>query len=129
MRRPLSERARRLLSDRNFAVFASLSPDGWPHVTPVWVDISEDGMVLVNTSKGRVKERNVRRDSRVAICVMNSSNPYEYVSIKGEVSSLIEGRQAAAHIDALSRKYTGEPWRARPHETRVMIKVRPLSEY
>src|SRR6516164_1313687 len=67
-----------------FANLAMLMPDGSPQVTPVWCDY-KDGLVRVNTAKGRVKARNLKKDARVALAVADPDNPYRYVQIRGRV--------------------------------------------
>lgn len=115
----------RLLQEPNIAHLATLMPDGSPQVTPVWVDF--DGVyVLVNTAEGRQKERNVRRDARVAVEVMRQDNPYYWAAIRGRVVDLVhEG--ADEHIDRLARKYLGrDRYPARdPNERRIVLKIEP----
>lgn len=82
---------------------ATTMPDGSPHVTPVWVDHDDREYVLVNTARGRQKERNVERDPRVGISVTDPENPYRYVAVRGEATLTEEG--AVDHIDALARQY------------------------
>ena len=67
-----------LLLGKNFASFATLMKDGSPHVTPTWVDYDGD-MILINIVAGRIKEKNVNLDKRVALSVYDSSNPYNMV--------------------------------------------------
>ncbi len=108
-----------------FGNLATLMPDGSPQVTPVWVDF--DGQqVLVNSARGRQKDRNVRRDSRVAVAIQDPENPYRYLEIRGRVSEITESG-ADAHIDSLAKKYLGKdkyPFRA-PGEVRVIFKILP----
>jgi PPOX class probable F420-dependent enzyme len=115
----------RLIDGKNFAFLATIMPDGAPHVAPVWID-REGDTILVNTAMGRVKQRNVSRESRVALSVADQNNMYDKVVIRGRVTSqTLEG--ADAHIDKLAKKYIGKdkyPWRA-PGEKRVMIKIEP----
>lgn len=121
---PLPEEARKLLEDPNLASFVTLMPDGSPHVTPVWVD-TDGEHVIINTAEGRQKPRNLRRDPRVAVCVINRENGYNYVQIRGRVVEMThEG--AWEHINALARKYMGpDASYPRADETRVIIKVLP----
>jgi PPOX class probable F420-dependent enzyme len=117
---------RELLTRPNFAYLATIMPDGSPQVTPVWCDLDEAGHVLVNTARGRQKERNVRRDPRVALAVADSANPYRYLQIRGRVVELTE-TGADAHIDRLAKKYLNVeiyPYR-RPGEVRVILRIRP----
>jgi PPOX class probable F420-dependent enzyme len=121
----LTERAREILSGPNFAFLAELMPDGSPHVSPVWIDVEGD-LVLVNTAKGRLKEANVRRDPHVAISVSPHDDPYTHVDIRGRVVETRVGEAAVADIDRLGRKYRG--WDRYPlgeGEERVSFLIAP----
>jgi PPOX class probable F420-dependent enzyme len=118
-------RYRALFSKRAFAHLATLQRDGSPQVTPVWVD-TEGPYVRINTARGRVKDRNLRRDRRVALSVQDPDDPYVYAQIRGRV---VEETQEGAdeHIDALAQKYLGRdryPFR-QPGERRVIYKILP----
>ena len=115
--------AKELLEGKNFANLATLMGDGSPQVTMVWVD-HEGDFVLINTSIGRVKEKNVRRDSRVALCVIDAANPYHTVNIRGKVVAMIRDG-AKKHIDKLSVKYTGRKYS--PDPERVILRIEPIS--
>lgn len=120
-------RFRDLLDKRAFAHLATLMPDGRPQVTPVWCDF--DGKrVRVNSAKGRVKDRNIRRDGRVALSLSDPDDPYRYLEIRGQVVEITESG-ADDHIDRLAQKYLGEE--RYPHRTsgevRVMYKIEPQS--
>jgi PPOX class probable F420-dependent enzyme len=114
-----------LTEGRNFAAVATLMPDGSPQVSIVWID-SDGKHVIFNTAEGRAKAKNLRRDPRVAVTVINSENPYEQVMIRGRVVEMThEG--ADAHIDRLAKKYLGVdkyPYRG-PEEQRVIVKIAP----
>ena len=106
-----------------FAQLATLMPDGSPQVTPVWCDMEGD-LIRVNSAKGRQKDRNVRRDPRVAICLMDPENPYRYVEVRGRVVEITE-EGADAHIDSLAHKYLdveSYPYR-NAKEVRVIYKI------
>ncbi len=120
----LTPNAIRLIEGNNLGFLATLLPDGSPHVTPVWVD-HEGDIVLVNTSVGRVKQRNIERDPRVMIAIADSNNPYDRVIIRGRVQQTYE--EAEAHIDKLANKYTGAKkyQRSSPTEKRVILKIEP----
>jgi PPOX class probable F420-dependent enzyme len=120
----LTPNAIRLIEGNNLGFLATLLPDGSPHVTPVWVD-HEGDIVLVNTSVGRVKQRNIERDPRVMIAIADSKNPYDRVIIRGRVRQTYE--EAEAHIDKLANKYTGAKkyQRSSPTEKRVILKIEP----
>jgi PPOX class probable F420-dependent enzyme len=116
---------RDLFQKKAFANLATLMPGGQPQVTPVWVDY--DGRyVLINTAEGRQKDKNLMRDGRVALAIMDPDNPYRYLEIRGRVAArTLEG--ADAHIDSMAKKYLGQdkyPYRA-PGEVRVIFKVQP----
>ena len=121
----LSEGVKKLFQEPNFAHIATLMADGSPQVTPVWVELEGD-RIVVNTAEGRVKPRNVRRDARVAISITNKDNNYQAAFIRGRV---VELRQEGADegIDRLAKKYMGQdryPWRA-PGEQRVVLVIEP----
>ena len=108
-----------------FANLATLNPDGSPQVTPVWVDF--DGThVIVNTARGRVKDRNLQREPRVALSILDPENPYRYLGIQGRVTEMTEAG-ADAHIDKMAKKYLNKdtyPFR-KPGEVRVIVKITP----
>lgn len=114
-----------LFEKRAFGQLATLMPNGAPQVTPVWVDY--DGTyVIFNSARGRQKDRNVRRDPRVAVTVVDPENPYRYLEVRGRVAEITE-QGADAHIDRLAKKYLGMdkyPYR-KSDEVRVMYKVKP----
>lgn len=121
----IPEEAMYLLEGRHFAHVATLNADGSPQVTPVWIDHDGD-TVLFNTAKGRIKERNLSRDGRVALSITDEANPYRPFAIQGRVSEITE-EGADEHIDALAKRYLNEdtyPLR-RPGEVRVKIAIRP----
>lgn len=114
-----------LLNKPAFAHLATLMKDGSPQVTPVWCDY--DGThVRVNSAKERLKDKNMRRDKRVALSIQDPDNPYRYMAIRGTVEQITQDG-ADAHIDALAKKYLGKeryPFRA-PGEVRVIYRIRP----
>ena len=118
----------KLFEGKNLAFFATLMKDGSPQVTPTWVDIDKNNnTILVNTAKGRIKHRNISRDPRVAVSVVDSSNPYDMVTVRGRVIEQINGKDADDHIDKLAKKYLDQlkyPNR-RPGEERVLLKIKP----
>ena len=97
----LPENYRDLFQKKVFAAFSTLMPDGSPQTTPVWVDY-QDGEIWVNSAVRRQKDRNVRRDPRVAIAIIDPDNPYRYVEVRGRVREIaLDG--ADAHIDRMTR--------------------------
>ncbi len=121
----IPDKFRDLFQKPAFANLATLMPDGRPQVTPVWIDY--DGKrLLVNTAKGRVKDRNMRRDPRVSLSILDPENPYRYLEVRGKVSEVTENG-ADAHIDKMAKKYLGKdkyPFR-KPGEVRVLFKITP----
>ena len=89
-----------------FAHIATVQPDGSPQVTPVWFDYT-NGLVRVNTAKGRVKARNMVEGSKVALSILDPDNAYRYIQIRGTVTKVTEDG-AVAHIDSLAKKYMGK---------------------
>lgn len=103
MTAPIPASHRDILEKSNFAHIATLMKDGSPQVTPVWIDIDGETIVF-NTAEGRQKDRNLKRDSRVALSVHDNANPYRYIQIRGKVlSHTTDG--AEAHIDKMAKKY------------------------
>ena len=121
----IPENYKDLFSKRTFASLATLMPDGRPQVTPVWCDF--DGQhVLINSAKGRQKDRNMRRDPRVSLALLDLDNPYRYLEIRGQVVEVTE-EGADAHIDRMAKKYLGKdkyPFK-QPGEVRVLYKIEP----
>jgi len=110
-----------------FANLATTMPDGSPQVTPVWFDY-KDGIVRVNTAKGRVKARTLKPGAAVALAIMDPDNPYRYIQVRGHVRRVTE-EGAAAHIDSLAKKYLGQdkyPF-GQPGEVRLTCDIEPMS--
>jgi PPOX class probable F420-dependent enzyme len=113
------------LSKPVFVHLTTLMPDGSPQTSPVWIDIEGDTLI-VNTAQGRVKDKNMRRDPRVALSATNPDNPYEPLMVRGKVSD-ISTDGADAHIDRMAKKYLGKdkyPFR-QPGEVRVIYRITP----
>ena len=99
-----------------------MNPDGSPQLSIVWIDW--DGRnVLFNTAVGRVKPRNLERDQRVSVLVIDRKDGYHWVAVRGTAELTTEG--ADEHIDKLARKYTGQGWQAKPGEERLLCSFRP----
>lgn len=121
----LDDRAQKILRSKVFAHLAIVEGDR-PHVSPVWVDVDDDGRVLFNTAEGRVKSRNIEVGTPLALSATDPENPYSYVGIRGRVVE--RTRQGADElIDKLAKKYLGAdsyPFRS-PGEVRVTIVIEP----
>jgi PPOX class probable F420-dependent enzyme len=114
-----------LFDKKIFASLVTLMPDGSPQVTPVWIDFDGEH-VLFNTAAGRQKDKNLQRDGRVALSLVDPDNPYRYLEVRGHVAErTLNG--ADDHINKLARKYLNKdvyPFR-QPGEQRVLYKVKP----
>jgi PPOX class probable F420-dependent enzyme len=114
-----------LFNKRAFGVLTTLMPDGTPQTQPVWVDF-ENGKVVVNSALGRQKDKNMRRDPRVAVMLMDPDNPYRYLEVRGTVAEITQ-QGAEQHIDKMAKKYLDKdkyPF-AQPGEQRVLYKIEP----
>jgi PPOX class probable F420-dependent enzyme len=121
----IPEKYRDLFQKKAFAHLATIGADGSPQVTPVWVDF-DGSHIRFNTAKGRVKDKNLRRNPRVALAIQDPDNPYRYIQVKGRVAEITE-KGADAHIDSLAKKYIDQdryPYR-QPGEVRVLYKILP----
>ncbi|MFI5532041.1 TIGR03618 family F420-dependent PPOX class oxidoreductase [Kitasatospora sp. NPDC051853] len=112
----------------NFWYVGTVNADGSPQVSPMWVDLEGEGELVFNSSVGRVKEENLRRDPRVYLSHADPADPYDRVQISGVVSRFVEGPEAVERMDRLARKYLGTEryeWLV-PGERRVAVVVRAL---
>ena len=115
----------KLFEEKNLVYIATLMKDGAPQLSPVWGDF-EDGHILINTAEGRIKHKNVLRDSRVAVSVVNNNNPLDMTTIRGKVVEIIPDYQYK-HADRLTKKYMNKekyPFKS-PDEKRIIIKILP----
>jgi PPOX class probable F420-dependent enzyme len=123
-RAKLTPTQRRLFEAPNIGHLATAMPDGSPQVSPVWVDVDGDD-ILVNTAERRLKAENLHRDPRVAISITDADDPFTMVAVRGR--AVLEHEGADESIDALARKYTGaQTYQGRnPEERRVLIRITP----
>lgn len=121
----IPEKYQDLFDKKAFAHLATLNSDGTPQVTPVWVDY--DGThIMVNSARGRRKDKNMERNRSVALSIQDPENPYRYLEVRGRVEEITEAG-ADQHIDKMAKKYMGVdkyPYR-QPAEIRVIYKIRP----
>jgi PPOX class probable F420-dependent enzyme len=119
-------RYRDVLDKKAFAHLGTVMPDGSPQVTPIWFDF--DGRYIrINSAKGRMKDKNMRRDPRVALSIIDPDNPYRYLEIRGRVVEITEDG-AITHIDSLAKRYMGVdtyPFH-QPGVVRVIYRIEPL---
>jgi PPOX class probable F420-dependent enzyme len=121
----IPEKYKDLFEKKAFANLATLNADGTPQVTPVWVDFDGD-YVLVNSARGRKKDKNMERNRAVALSIQDPDNPYRYVEVRGHVEEITE-EGADQHIDKMAKKYMGvDKYPGRQSgEVRVLYKIKP----
>ena len=121
----MDEKAVKLFQGKNLVFIATLMKDGSPQLSPVWANF-EDGYVMVNIAEGRVKHKNVLRDSRVAVSVVAKDNPLDMTTIRGKVVEMIPDYEYK-HADTLTQLYMGKdhyPFK-RENEKRIVFKIKP----
>ena len=124
MSQQIPDKALDLFQKPALANLATIMPDGTPQVTPVWVDF--DGTyVRINTARGRRKELNMSQRPKVGLDIVDPSNPFHWISIRGHIAEITE-EGGNDHINQLSHKYTGGDYQGfRAGETRVICKISP----
>ncbi|MBC9719411.1 PPOX class F420-dependent oxidoreductase [Streptomyces sp. TRM66268-LWL] len=123
----LSPHLKALLDSPVFVILATVQPDGSPQLSPVWVTRDEDD-ILISTTIGRRKEKNLRRDPRAALVVQSAAAPYSYAEVRGPATITTEGGPEL--IDVLAIKYTGTNYAGfnpdAVHDTqRVIVRITP----
>lgn len=121
----MEQKAIHLLEGKNLLFLATIMKDGSPQVSPVWADY-DDNHILVNTAEGRIKHKNILRDPRVAISIVDQNNPLDVAIIRGKVVETIPDYDYK-HADRLAKKYMGKemyPFRTKG-EKRTILKIRP----
>jgi PPOX class probable F420-dependent enzyme len=127
----LTEPVIKIVKDKNFAFLGTIMKDGRPQVSPIWIDIDDNNnIILFNTAQGRIKHKNISRDPRVSLSLVDKNNPYSMVTIQGTV---IEQTTIGAdeHIDKLAKKYLNidrYPSHS-PSIKRVICKIKPEKMY
>jgi PPOX class probable F420-dependent enzyme len=127
----LSEPVIKIIQDKNFAFLGTIMRDGRPQVSPIWIDIDDNNnIILINTANGRIKQKNITRDPRVSLSLVDKNNPYSMITIQGTV---IEQTTVGAdeHIDKLAKKYLNidrYPSHS-PSIQRVICKIKPEKIY
>ncbi len=123
----LPDNVKKFLEKPNLAVLATVSPKGRPHATPVWFMLDGEE-ILMNTSQGRVKLRNLQASPYVAVAVVDRENPYQYVQVRGKIQ--LDPAHGSRDIDRLSLRYGGKSYQYPPTdapEKRVSIRMRPTA--
>lgn len=116
---------RDIFDKRAFAHVATVNADGRPQVTPVWVEYDGE-YILINSAKGRKKDRNLRARPDVALSVQDPDNGYRYVGVQGKIVEITEAG-GYDHINKLSHKYGGQDYPKNPGEVRVIYKIEPTN--
>ncbi len=130
----LSEKARAFLREKRFAVLGTINNDGAPQLTTMWYILEDDDTILMNTRAGRKKDRNMRRDRRISICI---SDGYSYITLSGQVEIIDDPNIAQHDIYRLAVRYHGEETGKRQsvekfsNEQRVTLHLKPnrIEEY
>ena len=121
----MDSKVERLLNGKNLVFLATTMADGSPQVTPVWGNFA-DSYILINTAEGRIKHKNILRDPRVAISVVDVKNPLDMTSIRGEVVEILPDYEYK-HADFLTKQYMGKekyPFK-QLEEKRITLKIEP----
>jgi len=122
----MDPKVEQLFQQKNLIFISTINSDGSPQLTPVWGDY-DDGYVFVNTAEGRLKHKNVLRDPRVAISVVDHGNPLNMTTIKGKVIEIIPDYDYA-HANKLTKQYLGideYPFK-RDGEKRIIFRIKPV---
>lgn len=123
----LDRKARSLAEGPNFGVLTTLMPDGSPQSHVMWVD-TDGHHLLLNTEIHRQKFKNIERDPRVAVTLIDVDDPYSFVEVRGRVVETVGGSAARDHIDRLARKYLGKDYPSQITSERVIVKIAPARE-
>lgn len=116
---------RDLLESTALAHIATVGPQGEPQSNPVWFGWDGEHLRFSQTT-ARQKYRNLQREPRIALSIVDPSNPYRYLELRGRVVA-VEPDPEQAFINSMAKKYMGEdvyPWH-RPEDERVVIVVAP----
>lgn len=120
-----------LLTGPVYVTLVTIMPNGQPQATPVWANFDGE-RVWVNSAKGRQKDKNMRRNNKVAILAIDPGDPFRWIEVRGTVTAITE-EGALDHINALSKLYNGNEdyYSYNPvnkgKETRVIYKITPTS--
>ena len=121
----MDPKAKELFQKKNLVFIATINPDGSPQLTPVWGNYSDEH-ILINTAEGRIKHKNVQKDPRVAVSVVDYSNPLNMTTIRGKVIEIISDSEYI-HADKLTQQYMGRPNYPfkQENEKRIILKIKP----
>lgn len=125
---PLDPNVQRLAKTDNVAIVVTLMPDGQPQALPTWIDTDGEHL-LVNTEPQRQKSKNVRRDPRVTVLLIDKANPFDFAEVRGRVVETVGGEEARQHIDELSQRYNGRLYdNPVGPQGRIILKIAPDRE-
>jgi PPOX class probable F420-dependent enzyme len=121
----IEDKIRGLAQGPNFATISSILPSGRIQTHVIWVD-ADDEHILLNTEVHRQKYKNLEREPRATVVIWDKDNAYRFAEVRGTVVERVTGPEARAHIDKLSRKYTGRDYNESTIQTeRVILKIAP----
>lgn len=126
----LTDAAKAMFTEPIVASFTTVNTDGSLQMTPTWIDLDGD-VVVVNTMSARLKARNVQARPAVGVMLVDPTNPFRVVSLAGEVVDRVE-EGAVEHIDALKQRYMGldkHPFDHPDEGVRVMLRIEPRRIY
>jgi PPOX class probable F420-dependent enzyme len=122
----IDDAVKELAQGPNFAAFTTLLRDGTPMTHVMWVH-ADDEHLLINTEVHRQKFKNVERDPRVTVTIIDKDNPYHYAEVRGRVVGTVGGDEARRNIDELSHKYGGAPYDPDAITSeRVILRIEPV---
>lgn len=120
----LDATVKELAAGKNFAALTTLLASGQPQTHVMWVDATDDEL-RVNTEVERQKFRNIQRDPRVTITIVDRENPYHYAEVRGHVTGTVGGDEARRHLEGLSQKYHGKPYPNPIGSERMILRITP----
>ena len=121
----LDDKTIELATGKNFAIVATNMPSGHPQAQMMWVDCDGENIIF-NTEIHRAKFKNLERDPKVTVTIMETGNPWSYSEVRGHVSEIVRGQEARDHIDSMAQRYMGVDDYPNPIQSeRVMVKVAP----
>jgi PPOX class probable F420-dependent enzyme len=123
----LDPEVRKLASEANYSVVSTIMPRGDIQSSPMWVDCDDDH-ILINTERERQRTRNVERDARITVLIVDLRDWYRFAEVRGRVVEIVGGDVARRHIDALARKYTGAEYANPIGSERVILKIEPTRQ-
>jgi PPOX class probable F420-dependent enzyme len=121
----LDDKTIALAQGKNFAAISTIMPSGQPQSQVTWVD-TDGEHVIFNTEIHRAKFKNLERDPKVTVLIIDATNPWSYSEVRGHVAEIVRGQEARDHIDTLAKKYMGVDDYPNPIQSeRVIVKIAP----